>query len=306
LVPLAIAAILILGLAGVAYGFRDRIPMLQQYLGASAPAAVTPAAPAPQTPASTPAVLNAPATTPAQITTTLASVPPATTQSAPTDPRYAENAPANSATAIPPTPAPPSNAPASAPPVGEVAVATTPAPATPAASAPVQVATAAPPPKPSAPPKPHVPTIAVLAGGDDAISNPALEAIEQALQRSGYRIVDEGSLPRVGRFMDGERPRFAEAVQALRGHADAVVFVNARKVGAQEMSYYGQSSTLYTAQLGVRAYSIEQGRPLGPPWSEQVNFTSLNAAEKSREAVEPMLDRVSERLIDYKPGRRRE
>ena len=170
----------------------------------------------------------------------------------------------------------------------------------------MQVATAAPPPKPSAPPKPHVPTIAVLAGGDDAISNPALEAIEQALQRSGYRIVDEGSLPRVGRFMDGERPRFAEAVQALRGHADAVVFVNARKVGAQEMSYYGQSSTLYTAQLGVRAYSIEQGRPLGPPWSEQVNFTSLNAAEKSREAVEPMLDRVSERLIDYKPGRRRE
>ena len=304
LVPLAIAAILILGLAGVAYGFRDRIPLLQQYLGASAPAAVSPAAPAPQTQASTPAVLNAPATEPAQTTTTLASVPPAATQSSPTDPRYAENAPANSATAIPPTPAPPSNAPASAPSVADVAVAT--APATPATSAPVQVATIAQPPKPSAPPRPHVPTIAVLAGGDDAISNPALEAIERALERSGYRIVDEGSLPRVGRFMDGERPRFAEAVQALRGHADAVVFVHARKVGAQEMSYYGQSSTLYTAQLGVRAYSIEQGRPLGPPWSEQVNFTSLNAAEKSREAVEPMLERVSERLIDYKPGKRRE
>jgi serine/threonine-protein kinase len=302
-VPLAIAAILILGLAGVAYGFRDRIPMLQQYLGASAPAAVTPATQAPQTPASTPAVLNAPATPPAQTTTTLASVPPATTQAPATDPRYAENAPANSATAIPPTPAPPANVPAV--PAADAVATAVPAQSAPA-SAPVQVATVAQPPKASAPPKPHVPTIAVLAGGDDAISNPAVEAIERTLERSGYRIVDEGSLPRVSRFMDGERPRFAEAVQALRGHADAVVFVHARKVGAQEMNYYGQSSTLYTAQLGVRAYSIEQGRPLGPPWSEQVNFTSLNAAEKSREAVEPMLERVSERLVDYKPGRRRE
>ncbi|MBS0569462.1 MAG: hypothetical protein JSS28_02550 [Proteobacteria bacterium] len=151
-----------------------------------------------------------------------------------------------------------------------------------------------------------MPTIAILAGGDDAISLPAEEAIEHTLQRHGYRIVDQDSLPRVDRYMDGQHPRFAEAVLALRGHADAVVFVHARKVGAQEMSYYGQSSTLYTAQLAVRAFSIEQNRPLGPPWSEQVNFTSLNASEKAKEAVEPMLERVNERLVDYRPRGRRE
>ncbi|MBS0556053.1 MAG: hypothetical protein JSR27_01415, partial [Proteobacteria bacterium] len=299
MLPLAIAAILILGLVGGAWAFRDRIPALQQLLGAgSATVATTTNAPTPSTPAAPiaqqPAAAPPPTATPATASETLS----ATATQAPTDPRYAENAASTaSPTTIPPTPAPPTEAPATP---------AMPAAAPAVAPPPVQVASVAQPPKPTAPPKPHVPTIAILASGDDAISTPAEEALERALAHNGYRIVDEGSLPRVGRFMDAERPRFAEAVQALRGHADAVVFVHARKVGAQEMNYYGQSSTLYTAQLAVRAYAIEQARPLGPPWSEQVNFTSLNAAEKAHEAVEPMLERVSERLIDYKPGKRRE
>jgi serine/threonine-protein kinase len=151
-----------------------------------------------------------------------------------------------------------------------------------------------------------VPIVVVLASGDEAISGPAEAAIERTLERKGYRVSDQDSMPRVDNLLGGERPRFAEALRLLRGHADAVVFVHARKVGTQEMSYYGQSSTLYTAQLAVRAYSVEQGRPLGPPWDEQVNFTSLNAGEKAKEAVEPMLERVSERLVDYRPKGRRE
>lgn len=289
MLPLAIAAILILGLAGGAWAFRDRIPMLQQFLGASATTAVAPAAQPPASAGSTasPAVLTAtPAAQPEQ---TVAAPPP------PTDPRYAENATtANASTAIPPTPAPPSNAPA---PTNQAAAA--PAP-------PVQVARVAEPPKVAAPPKPHVPVVVVLASGDEAISEPAEAAIERTLSSHGYRVSDQDSMPRVDHLLGGERPRFAEALAVLRGHADAVVFVHARKVGAQELTYYGQSSTLYTAQLGVRAYSVEGKRPLGPPWNEQVNFTSLNAAEKAKEAVAPMLEHVSERLVDFKPGKRRE
>jgi serine/threonine-protein kinase len=302
MLPLAIAAILILGLVGGAWAFRDRIPVLQQFLGASATSTTqAPVALAMQTPAQV-------ATTPA----TTAQTPPAGTSASaqtaasepppPTDPRYAETTPANSSTAIPPTPAPQDN-PAAA--TAQSAVAST-ATAQTSAPPPIQVATATEPPKVAAPPKPHVPTIAILASGDDAISEPAEQAIESTLMHRGYRIVDQDSLPRVGRLIDGERPRFAEALAVLQGHADAVVFVHARKVGAQEMSYYGQSSTLYTAQLNVRAYSVEGRRQLGPPWSEQVNFTSLNAGDKAKEAVEPMLERVSERLVDFRPKGRRE
>jgi serine/threonine-protein kinase len=296
MLPLAIAAILILGLVGGAWAFRDRIPVLQQFLGASATTSQQPTM-AMQTPAPTPApaVQTTPANmAPAQQTST--SEPPP-----PTDPRYAETVPANASTAIPPTPAPQANPPATP---AQASVAST---ANVQASAPpVQVATATEPPKVAAPPKPHVPTIAILASGDDAISEPAEQAIESTLMHRGYRVVDQDSLPRVGRLIDGERPRFAEALAVLQGHADAVVFVHARKVGAQEMNYYGQTSTLYTAQLNVRAYSVEGRRQLGPPWSEQVNFTNLNAGDKAKEAVEPMLERVSERLVDYRPKGRRE
>ncbi|MHB8678166.1 MAG: serine/threonine-protein kinase [Rudaea sp.] len=298
LLPLAIAAILILGLAGGAWAFRDRIPVLQQLLGAGATAqnsAATPepiAATAQTVPAAAPPV-QAPSTV-----ANAAQTSGAADLKASTDPRYAEAAPSNSPTAIPPTPAPPSNTSAPAP---ASATAATPLPAQP-----IQVARATQPPKISAPPKPHVPVVVVLASGDEAISGPAEAAIERTLERKGYHVSDQDSMPRVDHLLRGERPRFAEALAVLHGHADAVVFVHARKVGAQELTYYGQSSTLYTAELGVRAYAVEGRRPLGPPWNEQVNFTSLNASQKAHEAVAPMLERVSERLVDFKPGKRRE
>jgi serine/threonine-protein kinase len=301
MLPLAIAAILILGLAGGAWAFRDRIPVLQQFLGASATTAQAPATMATQTPAPVTAATTTAAQAPPVGTTTAQAAGPASEPPPPTDPRYAETTPANASTAIPPTPAPQANPPA-APVQQAVASATT----TQASAPPVQVATATEPPKVTAPPKPHVPVVVVLASGDEAISGPAEAAIERTLEHRGFRVSDQDSMPRVDNLLNGERPRFAEALRILRGHADAVVFVHARKVGTQELNYYGQNSTLYTAQLVVRAYSVEQARPLGPSWDEQVNFTSLNAGEKAKEAVEPMLERVSERLVDFRPKGRRE
>lgn len=89
------------------------------------------------------------------------------------------------------------------------------------------------------------------------------------------------------------------------GKVDAVVFVHARPVGAQQITYYGQSSTLYTVQLGVRAYSVSGQHMLGSGWTEQVSFTSLNAAEKAKEAVEPMLEQVAGKLTEYRAPRER-
>ncbi|HEV7491104.1 MAG TPA: hypothetical protein VGO25_09875, partial [Rhodanobacteraceae bacterium] len=87
---------------------------------------------------------------------------------------------------------------------------------------------------------------------------------------------------------------------ALSGRADAVVFVNARAVGSQEIAYYGQNSTLYTVQLGVKAYRVADGSVIWTSSTEQVNFTTLNAAEKAREAIEPMLDNVDNRLAEFR------
>jgi serine/threonine-protein kinase len=152
-----------------------------------------------------------------------------------------------------------------------------------------RIASATVPEKPAAPPKPHVPTIAVVSAGDNVISSPAEDALVSLLQSRGFRVIEGG-------HANGERPNLG----ALSGRADAVVFVNARAVGSQEMNYYGQTSTLYTVQLGVKAYRVADGSVMWTSSTEQVNFTTLNAAEKAREAIEPMLDKVDSRLAEFR------
>ncbi len=142
------------------------------------------------------------------------------------------------------------------------------------------------------PAKPHVPTIAVVVGGDDVITEPARDAIVSLLQRRGFRVIEAGQV-------SGSKPDMG----SLRGRADAVVFVQAKPVGSQELQYYGQSSTLYTVQMGVKAYRVSDGSTLWSSRMEQVNFSTLNATEKAQEAIEPMLDAVDSNLEEFRSRR---
>ncbi|MGH8171660.1 MAG: hypothetical protein ACREPX_00840, partial [Rhodanobacteraceae bacterium] len=89
-------------------------------------------------------------------------------------------------------------------------------------------------------------------------------------------------------------------LSSMSGKADAVVFVNARPVGSQEMYYYGQSSTLYSVQFAMKAYRVSDGSVLWSSSAENVNFTTLNAAEKAREAIEPLIETVDSRLDEFR------
>jgi len=284
--PWAIAAIALLALAGGAYAFRDRIP------GMSAAPAVTAVATTPNATASI-STTPAPPSTPS---------PPAVTSTPAADLAAANTAPPNTLATTPttapgeppPAPAADANADGSGAPAARASQAGVDAlrelPAAQAAqdAPPPQIASAKVPERPAAPPKPHVPTVAVVVGGDDVISSPAEDAMVSLLQSRGFRVIEGG-------HSGGDRPN----LHALSGRADAVVFVNARPVGSQEIAYYGQSSTLYTVQLGVKAYRVSDGSVLWTSSTEQVNFTTLNAAEKAREAIEPMLDTVDSRLAEF-------
>ena len=308
--PLAIAAILLLGIGGGAYAMRDRIPMLQQLMGApqntASSVAASPTPDAGNTAASTTAAVAQPAATVAA-----ASAPTQTAASPmaqPEDPRFANNAtppaPAASATAATQeTPAPAARA-SEVQPLTELVAA--------------RAAEAAPPPHTtlakvtepeaiSTPRKPHVPTIAVIAGGDEVITEPAERAIEAALSKRGYHMIDQDQMPRVAHMLGGGKPNVAGVLEAIahNGRIDAIVVVHARPVGSENISYYGQSSTLNTAQLNVTAYAIEGRRKLGAG-SEQVHFTSLNASDQAEEAVEGMLPQIEQQLTEFLPTRHRE
>lgn len=151
-------------------------------------------------------------------------------------------------------------------------------------------------------PKPRVPTIALIAVGDSAIAEPAEQVIEETLARTGFNLVDQSVIPRVNRMLRGDHPDFGSVLQTLArsGKADVVVFIHARPVGTQDLTYYGRSSTLYTAQIEIKAYHVSDQHMLGPGWNEQVSFTTLNASEKAREAIEPLMGEVTDKLADYR------
>jgi serine/threonine-protein kinase len=314
--PLAIAAVAFLLLVGGAWAFRDQI--LAQ-LGQAAPSQI----------AAPPAA--APATTIAA--TPVAPVPPAPTAPPPPSPptvavdtnSNASNASAGASVAdILAGSAQTSHAdanPAAVPATNNAAANGGPAPRAsqveplrdlPAAqaaqaSAKPRVASVAPPPPVSAPPRPHVPTIAVIAGGDTLVSEPAERAIEEALARKGYHLIDQSMMPRVEHMLNGPRANVAGILDLLAQHRssiDAVVLVHVRPAGEQQITFYGQSDTLKTAQLDITAYAVEGRRKLGAGWSDNVNFTAMSARDKAREAVEPMLGEIEERLSEFRPPRK--
>jgi serine/threonine protein kinase len=289
--PWAIAAILLLGLAGGAYAYRDRIPGLGTAAQTATTASTTTSVSATVTPTATATAANSSAATATQIAPDPSAVaPPPSPGALGTPPAPTSNAVAATTPPTPDAPADPSGAPAArASQAGVEALRDLPAAQAAENASQPTIAKANIPEKPAAPPKPHVPTIAVVAAGDDVISSPAEDALVSLLQSRGFRVIEGG-------HAHGDRPNLG----AMSGKADAVVFVNARPVGSQEMTYYGQSSTLFTVQLGVKAYRVSDGSVMWTSSTEQVNFTSLNAAEKAREAIEPMLDTVDSRLAEFR------
>lgn len=280
--PWAIAAIAVLAIGGGAFAMRGQVPFLANLFGPST------------APSSMAATTVAPTTTPATSTNPATTTPTATNAgAAQSDPGQALAA---QSTTTPATGSAAGSDDAGAPAArasqaGVEALRDLPAAqaAADAAANPVQVATATQPSQPTAPPRPRVPTIAVVASGDEVISAPAEDALVDMLQRRGFRVIEGGR-------GHGDSPD----LRALAGKADAVVFVHARPVGTQQMNYYGQSSTLYTVQLGVRAYRVSDRSILWRSGGDQVNFTSLNAAEKAREAIEPLLDTIDSRIAEFR------
>lgn len=286
-VPIAIAAILVLGLIGGAWAFRDRIPGLggdrvvaadNGTSNSSASTATTSSAPvaAVESPTQAQQVANeqsvAPGSSPvpgsaeATASTSVDGPGPRASQA---DVDALQNLPAARA--------------------AEEAQGNVPAPRAAEVTEVARITE----PKVTTPARPHVPTIAVVIGGDDVITEPARDAVVSLLQRRGFRVIEAGEA-------SGGKPNMG----SLRGRADAVVFVQAKPVGSQQLNYYGQSSTLYTVQMGVKAYRVSDGSTIWSSGMEQVNFSTLNATEKAQEAIEPILDAVDSNLDEFRSRRR--
>lgn len=290
----------------------------------AAPATPAPVEPSAQAPAPVPSTAANPAPTPEPVP---ASAPPTASEPAPAV-AAATPAPAP-AVAEPPAPAAPEpQPPAEAPPVAVAEAAPTSAGQAPRASAPqiepspqsaaigarladirdqrrerreARASAAAPRQYAKAETAPSVaepahsgpPRVLVLSQGDAAVAGSAELAIEERLEEIGLVLVDEDFTAGLSGIEDSGRDLASIAATAGR-HAEFVVFVRVVPIGQQELTFYGESMTQYTARIDVAAFDVRAKRKMGAGWNAQVSFTHLNADPNTREAIAPVLGRMAQ------------
>ncbi len=341
LAPFAVACALVLLLAGSVWAFRDQIPFLRpEAEPTTAGAGESTAAPPPSTPAAavnTPtrvgdAVGAAATGSPAAGASLFAlltgseanpaaaageSTPPASqaTSEAPTP--MAERASLSAATEPAPSPEPRAEptAASAAQPAEPPAVSAAPvAKGEPAAAVPAAGAVAEPARAPAASEvriarrEPatvrSVPRLAIVAVGDPIITRPAEQRLTELLAGEGFELLDTELLPGLAGLRDAAGVDLAELMRRLKPHAELLVLVRAEPLGSQVLTYYGEVSTLYSANLQVRAYSVTENRALGAGWREKVDFTTLNAEQQAAQAMRPHLSGLINALAPYRPARR--
>lgn len=129
----------------------------------------------------------------------------------------------------------------------------------------------------AATPARRAPTVAIVISGDSVLAGPARDALGAFARDQGFRVIQAN-----GRSRDS-------APQAYARRADAVFYLDANPIGATEVGYYGNVSTLYSAEVSLSAYRVSDGELLFEARPQSVDFTALNAREKAEEAVEPLL-----------------
>lgn len=159
----------------------------------------------------------------------------------------------------------------------------------------VRVATATPAPAPAvkaAPVYRGPPRVVVLAFGDPAVAGVVDMAIAERIAETGMDLIDADLIPALAQLKGDREPDLTRLMNSAGRHAEYVITVRVVPLGQQQLTFYGESMTQYSARLQVSAYDTRSQRKLGAGWQTQVSFTHLNADPNTRQAIAPYLGRI--------------
>jgi hypothetical protein len=139
------------------------------------------------------------------------------------------------------------------------------------------------------------PRVLVLAIGDPAVAAVVESEIESRLDESRLVVVDEDLLPDLATAED-RSPDLPRLLALARRHAEILIVARVVPLGQQVLTFYGQSSTQYSARIDIAAYDTAASRKLGAGWNTEVAFTNLNARQNTVEAIAPLLGRIDDAL----------
>ena len=171
-------------------------------------------------------------------------------------------------------------------------------------SSPLRLATASTPAQArlhNTPPPPAIPRLVVIAIGDRSIAGPVEQLLEDALTADGYQLMDEAFFDGIGQVASNQGvdlPGLSRLIQA--NGATVLVLAQIDYLGETGLEYYGQYSTLYSVNVKIRNILLSEQRSIGRGWQQKIDFTSLNAGEKAKEAVGPYLNQLTNSLKEYR------
>ncbi len=148
------------------------------------------------------------------------------------------------------------------------------------------------------------PRIMVISMGDPAIAQSAEAVIEESLESAGFLLADEDTTPGIAALINSGGPEMPRLLAALAraGNIRAVTVIRAQPLGSTPITFYGQSDTLFSANLSIKTYDVFAGQPLGTGVTQKVDFTTLSADQKAREAIEERIGRYLGALSAFRPN----
>jgi len=144
---------------------------------------------------------------------------------------------------------------------------------------------------------PRTPRIVVVVVGDPAITLPLEQQLIEVLESENHDILDAEFIPGLADIASSGRADIGDMTELIQNYGgDVLVLADVQYLGETPLYYHGQTSLLYSVNLKLRNYLLAERRRLGKGWQSKIDFSNLNAEEKAREALEPMMDEFTASL----------
>jgi len=149
---------------------------------------------------------------------------------------------------------------------------------------------------PRRPPLPLQPRVCVVGTGEPLLAVAAEEWLEHDLRQRGVDVVAEDSIPAVSDLLRGPL-QVQELLRALeRGDIHVLVLAEADFVGERTLTYLNRYDRALTSRLRVNAYLTGGSGAIYPGWSEELEYTEINAGRKAESALLPAMNDLVDQI----------
>jgi serine/threonine-protein kinase len=142
--------------------------------------------------------------------------------------------------------------------------------------------------------------VLVVGLGNPGAAIAAASAISDAISSEGYTVVDAELLPGINRFLGDRDPDLSGLAQLAKQRGiDVIVTARIKVAGQTQLTFYGQNQTQFNTTLTVKAVDVQKLASVHN-FTTSLDFTSLNAGDNTREAVDQTLGTLLRKLQPFR------